>query len=188
MLGVYAYSIEKQIVGLSLYLGSQFTNPSSSIIINGVRVTIFFEQNLFNEEQKILLSLLGINFFEKGRSFLMFSDPKLRVLYVGNHSDDILHQRSRIWFRMTDVRTYVLSTNTVDEMLSTLAKQFDPAFIRNLRRKFHLELERRQLLDAHTALSATLPEGSLVLDSLPTQTLYQMMDEDRVRNRRNYQR
>ena len=196
LLGVYAYSMKNKILEVFSLSGIPFGDPKTRITINGTNVAVFFEENLFNEDQKILLNLLGVTFLEKGKSFIMFSNPQLNASYVSVEDEDddgYLYRRASVKISITRDRgipekATLRNGDSINKMLNSLSRLTDNPFTRDLSVRFYSELERRRLLDAHTALSKILPEDSLVTESLPTQTLYQMMEEDRARAYRNRQK
>lgn len=187
LLGVYAYSLNKIEVGLKLRpTWDSYIAPKRYVTVKNTVIHVIVG-SLFNGEQRLLLSLIGVTFVEKGRSSLIFSSSDFPVRYEPGESEDWLN----IWVPHRSGRGRkempLKSSNTIDEMFDILARMFNPRYAEELKYKFYSELERRRLLDAHNVLSETLPEGSLVLDSLPTQTMYQILEEDRVRERRKYQ-
>lgn len=188
LLGVYAYDLDKIRVGLKLRpTWDSYDAPKRYVTVKNTDIHVNSVGTLFNGEQRLLLSLIGVTFVEKGQSSLIFSSPDFPVKYEPGESED----RLRMWVPNESGRGRkempLKSSNTIDEMFDILARMFNPRYAEELKYKFYSELERRRLLDVHSALSTTLPEGSLITDSLPVQTMYQMLEEQRVRERRKQQ-
>lgn len=181
MLGVYAYKSRR--ITVQLMSNGAVSHPKTGITIGDRDIRLYSFAN-FNEEAAALLTVLGISFRTKGKSILLMSPSILKAsLYQGGHFSGLT--LSMIYNR----RPFnIILSQGKWQMFTDLAKMYDSSTVQELRHKFNLELERCETQSAYNALSETLPEGSLITDSLPVQTMYQMLEEDRVRERRKYQR
>ena len=149
--------------------------PELRTVVKNVDISAYVQANILNDDQRILLSLLGITFVEKGQSFLMFSDPNLKANY---------EHASNKWFRdrfyMCNARgTFHLECReSVPRMFQQLISLFNVDTVLNLQRKFYLEREREKVRSSYNALCAELPENTLIAESLPVLVLYQIVQEN----------
>lgn len=180
LVGDYAYKRDKKARQWIVIASKDRNNsidyrlPERRAVIKNIDIASYTQGNRLSDDQRILLSLLGITFVEKGLSFLMFSDSNLEVDY---QNASMPHEKDRFRIRNAKGIFHIVCGAHISEALCELCMLFNPPTTVDLQRKFYLEREREKVRLCYNALCVELPENTLIKESLPVLVLYQIVQE-----------